>query len=587
MGVALPSSAGERLANYRQSGVRGLAVQRPLLALAFILAAALVLRVLFIDSRGLWSDEAYRVLAARQDTVFDTLRAAWAQPPSAPLYWVTLHIWVMFFGHSDVAVRLFSVPASVGTLVVAYKLGRLAGGTLVALLTACLLAISPFAIETGQESTMYAWSALFATCALWAGISLLRPSGLKTGRGLAAYVAFATLLLYTHYMGLLLVFELLVAGLFWLARTGSWRPRRTIVRGPEGTPLIGGHPANSGETQISPGNWVKAHLFVALLYSPWAIATGIRLAERADELSHLQHRAGLAELYGSFATMSVAPSAIASWPPAQVAVAVTMGGCLVLLALLLPRPREERHIIRLLAAISLGFVLIIVGTSAVTGAWLVQPRFVTLVLPAALVVIASALPLPKIADGPFASLRAGSEPARKVMSLREGRRTEMDGDGRRWGLPLTLLACLLIAAWLFFQVDGVRAFYTNPVHGRDGVREAAAWLNADRRPGDLAVANNGVLAWSLVQYHDDPIQGLPENADVRNGYQLWPTPDLIDLAPAQWNALTRLAPDAQRIWLVYLPVMDPHNEFMQSMRQRYRLVEQRHYGFADIYLFTK
>ncbi len=494
--------------------------------LAFILAAALVLRILFIDSRGLWSDEAYRVMAARQDTIFDTLRAAWAQPPSAPLYWVALHVWVMLFGHGDVAVRLFSVPASVGTLLVAYKLGRLAGGTVVALLAACLLAISPFAIETGQESTMYAWSALFATCAVWAGISWL-----KTGRGMVAYIAFAALLLYTHYMGLLLIFEVLVAGLFWIVRNGK-----------------------TGETQVSPGKWVKAHLFVALLYAPWAIAMGIRLAERADELSHLQHRAGLAELYGSFAIISVAPSAIAVWPTIQVAAAVTIGGCLVLLALLLPRPHEERQIVRLLAAISLGFVLIIVGTSALTGAWLVQPRFVTLVLPAALVVIASALPFPRIA---------------------------------MLGRPLALFACLLIAVWVIFQVDGSKAFYTNPVHGRDGVREAAAWLNTERRPGDLAVSNNGVLPWSLAQYHDGPILGLPDSTDVRNGYQLWPTPDIVDMAPAQWDALTQLARDAQRIWLVYLPVMDPHNELMQSMRQHYHLVEQRHYGFADVYLFQR
>jgi hypothetical protein len=422
----------------------------------------------------------------------------------------------------------------------------------VALLAACLLAISPFAIETGQESTMYAWSALFATGAIWAGISWL-----KTGRGLVAYVAFATLLLYTHYMGLLLVFELLLAGLFWVARPNCGLPtmRNKDESAPEETPYIPHSEfpiPHFVETQVSRGNWVKAHLFVALLYAPWAIAMGIRLVQRADELSHLQHRAGLAELYGSFATMSVAPSAIAIWPSVQVAAAVTIGGCLVLLALLLPRQRQQGHIVRLLAAISLGFVLIIVVTSALTGAWLVQPRFVTLVLPAALVVVASALPFPRV---------------------------------ETLGRPLAVLACLLIAAWLFFQVDGTRAFYTNPVHGRDGVREAAAWLNAEWRPGDLAVSNNGVLPWSLAQYHDGPILGLPESTDVRNGYQLWPTPDVVDLAPAQWTALTQLAPDAQRIWLVYLPVMDPHNELMQSMRQHYRLVEQRHYSFADLYLF--
>jgi len=348
---------------------------------------------------------------------------------------------------------------------------------------------------------------------------------------MAAYVVFAALLLYTHYMGLLLIFELFVAGFIWLARTGK-----------------------RGETRISTREWVKAHFFLALLYSPWAIAMGIRFAERADELSHLQHRAGFADLYTAFATMSVAPSAIAIWPPAQVALGVTVGGCLMLLAILWPRSPEQKHIVWILAGISLGFVAIIVSISAATGEWLVQPRFVTLVMPPALVVAASVLLFPSV----------------------EKRAT-----------PIAVMALLLIAAWLFFQTDGIRAFYTNPVHGRDGVREAAAWLNAERKPGDLAVANNGVLPWSLAQYHDGPILGLPDSADVRNGYQLWPTPDLIDLAPAQWDALSSMDANAQRIWLVYLPVMDLHNELMQSIQQHFRLVEHRHYGFADIYLFAR
>src|SRR5690349_7310987 len=129
-------------------------LSRATIVLTFAFALAVVLRVLFIDSRDLWSDEAFRVIAARQDTIFDTLRAAWAQPPSAPLYWVSLHVWINLFGHGDVAVRFFSVPASVATVYVTYLLGRMVGGTPLGLLSAILLAIAPFAIETGQEATM-------------------------------------------------------------------------------------------------------------------------------------------------------------------------------------------------------------------------------------------------------------------------------------------------------------------------------------------------------------------------------------------------------------------------------------------------
>jgi uncharacterized membrane protein len=529
MGLALRSSTDE-LAGYRQSSharaVPRLRSSLPLVTLAAISAAALVLRVLFIDSRGLWSDEAYRVLAARQDTIFDSLGAAWAQPPSAPLYWVALHIWVSLFGHGDVAVRLFSVPASVGTIVVAYLLGRMAGGTPAGLLAAAMLAISPFAIETGQEATMYAWSALFATCAVWAGLSWL-----KTGRGTALYVIFSALLLYTHYMGILLIAELLAAGLIWCARA---RKR--------------------GEIAISARDWLKAHALVALIYLPWAIAMGVRMLQRANELSHLQHRATLGDLYGSSVAVAVAPSAAAIWPPVQVTAAVLTGGCLALMSLLMLRAVARRHVVWALAALATGFVVVIVGTSAITGQWLVQPRFFTLVLPIALVVPAAALP---------------------------------ERELRPRLTSLALLAVLLFATWGLFQAQAVKAFYTNPVHGRDGVREAAAWLNAERKPGDLVVSNNSVVAWSLIQYHDGPILGLPESDDVRDGYQLWPSPEQLDFAPAEWEAFTRLAPGHPRVWLIYLPPMDPHGQFIHSMQQTYHLVEQRHYGFSNVYLFAK
>jgi uncharacterized membrane protein len=499
--------------------------------LTFAFALALVLRVLFIDSRGLWSDEAFRVIAARQDTIFDTLRAAWAQPPSAPLYWVALPIWINLLGHGDIAVRLFSVPASVATLYVTYLLGRMVSGTPVGLLSAILLAVAPFAIETGQEATMYAWSALFATCTIWSAFSML-----KTGRGFGLYITFATLLLYTHYMGMLLIAELFVAGLFLL---------KSHVNTTQGTEKTAPLPLST---------WLRAHVVITLLYSPWLIAMGLRLAERADELSHLQHRAGLADLYSSVATTGLGAGAATFWPLWQINTALLAGSGLALLALFLPRPSSTHSLVRVLAAILALFVLIVVGISAVTGAWLVQPRFFTLVLPAALVVLAVGFPFDLL---------------------------------KRRVVPVALLAVFLLAAWLVFQLSGVRTFYIQPVHGHDGVRETAAWLNTSRQPGDLVVANQPLLLWFVGQYHDGPLLGLPESADVRNGYKLWPTPDLYDLAPSQWDVLTRQSAGANRIWLIYLPIMDRTGFLLQQMQQHYSLSEQRHYPFADVYLFTK
>ncbi len=500
--------------------------------IALVMALALVLRLISIDSRGLWTDEAVRVLAARQDTLFDTLRAAWAQPPSAPLYWLGLHWWVELFGHGDVVVRLFSVLPSVAAIPAMYALGRSIGdggtaGKVVGLLAALLLAVSPLAVEVGEEATMYAWTMLFATLAVWSGLTYLRY-----GRGQWWYVLIAVLLLYTHYMGALLIAEMLLAGLVWLAGN----------RG-------------EGRSPVMRLNWVVVHLLIALSWTPWLIAMVIRLAQRWDELSHLQHRAGLPELHLLASYLSVSASASLIWPAAVTWLAIMAGAGLALVAI--AANRGSLNFARLVAAMVVVFLLLLVGTSAATGAWIVQPRYLALVLPLALAVISGGVVA--------AWLRSGV--------------------GRA---PLRALAVVLLGGWLIAQAGGVAAFYTNPVHGRDGVREIGAWLSADEQPGDLVLSNHQLLPWSIAQYYGGPIQALPESRDVRDGYLLWPTPDVLDFAPSQIAALQpvldRVPP--KRVWLLYLPVMDPHGLLLAKLKDLYRQVTLRHYMYCDVYLFA-
>ena len=500
--------------------------------IGLVMALALVLRLIAIDSRGLWTDEAVRVLAARQDTLFDTLRAAWAQPPSAPLYWLGLHWWVALFGHGDVAVRLFSVLTSVAAIPAIYSLGRLLGGSTitraaVGLLASLLLAVSPLAVELGEEATMYAWTMLFATLAVWSGLSYLRD-----GRGKWRYMLFGVLLLYTHYMGALLLAEMLLAGLVWLARKTS-----------------------DGTSGVTRRNWVTVHLAMALAWTPWLIAMSIRLAQRWDELSHLQHRAGLPELHLLASYLSVSASASVAWPAAVTWLAISAGAGLALLAVTINRAGFD--FTRLLGAIVLLFLLLLVGTSAATGAWIVQPRYLALVLPPALVVIS-----------------AGAVAAWHWV-----------GSHRTL---LRAMAVVLLGGWFVAQASGVAAFYTNPVHGRDGVREIGAWLSAEVRAGVLVLSNHQLLPWSVAQYYDGPIQALPDSRDVRDGYLLWPTPDVLDFAPSQIAALQPLLDRAQpqRIWLLYLPVMDPHGLLMAKLTELYPQVTSRHYAYCDIYLFA-
>jgi uncharacterized membrane protein len=493
---------------------------------------ALVLRLIAIDSRGLWTDEAVRVLAARQDTMWDTLRAAWAQPPSAPLYWLGLHWWVTIFGHGDVAVRLFSVLPSVAAIPAVFALGRLLGGTgttraAVGLLASLLLAVSPLAVEVGEEATMYAWTLLFATLAMWLGLTYLRD-----GRGRWRYVLFAVLLLYTHYMGALLIAEMLLAGLILLT-----------------------HKRRDGRSPVNRASWVIVHLLIALLWTPWLVAMAVRVAQRWDELSRLQHRAGLPELHLLASYLSVSASAAVTWPAAATWLAISAGAGLALLAI--AAGRGSQSFPSLVGAIVAAFVLLLVGTSAATGAWIVQPRYLALVLPLALTLIAAGVVA--------AWVRSGASRA-----------------------AFRAIAGVLLVGWLLGQACGVAAFYTNPVHGRDGVREIGALLSADVQAGDVALSNHQLLPWSIAQYYDGPVQALPDSRDVRDGYLLWPTPDVFDFAPSQVAALQPLLDRAQpkRVWLLYLPIMDAHGLLLAKLTELYRQVSLQHYVYCDVYLFA-
>jgi 4-amino-4-deoxy-L-arabinose transferase-like glycosyltransferase len=494
------------------------------LALSVILAGGLALRLIAIDSRGLWSDEAWRVWAARLPTAFEVLRVAWAQPPSAPLYWLALHAWIVLFGHSDVAVRLLSVPAAVGALLAIYWLGRIVAGPAVGIGAAALLAVSPLAVEVGQEATMYAWSMLFATLALAAGLAWLR-----TGRGERRYVALGALLLYTHYMGGLFLGLLLILGWAWGCRPA----------------LFGGAPA------VRPRRWLAAHAVLGLLWAPWLVAMGIRMAQRWDELSHLEHRADWEQLYGLAVNLSVSASAAATWTTLAVALTVATGGALLGGALLLGRAPGGR-LVWLVAGVGSGFPIVIVAVSALTGAWLVQPRFLALVLPALLVVVAAGV----------------------VTAWQRAVR------------PIRLGVGVLLGIWLLTQAAGVSAFYRAPVHGQDGLRDIGAWLTAAVQPGDLVVANHELLPWMVAQYYAGPVHGLPEDADVRNGYGLWPPPQQPAVVRSQWAALAPQTAAARYIWLIYLPFMDPDGWLLQQLGARYHQLDMRVYPFATVYRFA-
>lgn len=228
--------------------------------------------MLQIGSKGLWLDEAFSVWLGWQPLP-EMLGWIVRIDQHPPLYYILLRFW-MALGDRAAVVRAFSALASTLTIPVIYMLGRRLAGRNVGLLSAVILALSPFHVRFAQETRMYALLALYASLAMLALARLLTdrraamvPLGhqlrtlrwqkgatwapIETDLAWIGYVLFTAATVLTHNTAVLfpVAANLFVFGLMIV----RWR--------------WPGH-----ETQLQPPsckNWLLAQASALALWSPW------------------------------------------------------------------------------------------------------------------------------------------------------------------------------------------------------------------------------------------------------------------------------------------------------------------------------
>jgi mannosyltransferase len=122
-----------------------------------ILLIALVLRVIGIESRNIWYDDAFSVFLSRQNLA--DIISGTAVDVAPPLYYFLLHYW-MKLGQDVWVLRSLSIILSVAVLIIVYIWIRDLFSYKVGLLTALLIAVSPFQIYHAHELRMYSLLAL-------------------------------------------------------------------------------------------------------------------------------------------------------------------------------------------------------------------------------------------------------------------------------------------------------------------------------------------------------------------------------------------------------------------------------------------
>ena len=178
-----------------------------------VLALSLLLR--FWTKSDLWLDEALTVNIARQP--LHQLPSLLHRDGAPPLYYALLHVWMGWFGTSDLAVRSLSGLFGVITVPLVWLAGRRLGNRTIAWAAMLLVATSPFAVHYDTEARMYSLVVLLTALGF-----LALDRSLRTPRpgNLIAVGVVAGLLLYAHYWSMFLLGTVLA----WLAFQ-AWRGR--------------------------------------------------------------------------------------------------------------------------------------------------------------------------------------------------------------------------------------------------------------------------------------------------------------------------------------------------------------------------
>jgi mannosyltransferase len=128
------------------------------------LAVALFLRLISLQSRGIWYDDSFSIFLSEGS--YEHIIEGTAADTMPPLYYFLLHLW-MIFGHQIWWLRLLNVSLSLVTVGMVYVLGTDLFGKTTGLLAGFFTAISPLQIYQAQELRMYVVLTLSLLGYLW------------------------------------------------------------------------------------------------------------------------------------------------------------------------------------------------------------------------------------------------------------------------------------------------------------------------------------------------------------------------------------------------------------------------------------
>lgn len=166
-----------------------------------ILFVATILRFISIN-QSLWLDEAINVNNAAGLSFKELIFNYSLGDFHPPLYHILLRSWILFFGSSEISVRIPSIILSIVGVYFIYLIAKKLFENKTALVAATLVATAPLHIYYSQEARMYMLACTLGAASVYFFIALIKNDKLKYWIG---FIIATSLMLYSDYLPYLLI----------------------------------------------------------------------------------------------------------------------------------------------------------------------------------------------------------------------------------------------------------------------------------------------------------------------------------------------------------------------------------------------
>jgi len=214
--------------------------------LLLVLLSGSILRLTGLTFQSLWLDELDSVTWSAPALSVSTIIDHYQVDPHPPLYPLLLHYWMVVFGYTELAARSLSALIGCLSIVAVYSLGKECLDRRTGLIASLIVSFNYFALYYSQEVRSYI---LLFTLTTWSFAFFIKALRSRRRRDVASYAVVTTLLLYSHYYGLIALLTQAIYLLYHLVIEARDSRAQVFTR------------------------FGSAGVLIAILYSPWIPTT--------------------------------------------------------------------------------------------------------------------------------------------------------------------------------------------------------------------------------------------------------------------------------------------------------------------------